>query len=526
MKKRFISIILPIILSLALTFPAYGVSSLSNFETIRTYQDQFSDIQPNAWYYDNVCSVFEYGIMDGYATGIFSPSGNLTIAEILKLASMLHMRYFTGDSSFFESSPWYDAYVDYALENGIIQEKYVNPNAPATRSDFAQIIACAMPDEVLTPINRIVDGAIPDVLEYYSYGMAVYKLYRAGVLTGSDAVGTFYPSGTIRRAEAASIIMRIIKADLRQHVSLNNPLTAEQIYKLASPAVFFIEVFDKEEEAIKTGSGFFISESGLAVTNYHVIIGGDNAKVTLENDEIYEVIGVYDYDWKNDLALIQIDVDNVPYLEISDSSTLLTGATVYALGSPLGLMGSFSGGIISQSSRTIEGIEYIQLDAAISSGSSGGALLDTAGRVVGVTSATAVGGQSINLAMPINLIETLSQIAHVPLNQIIVETVYYDGHVHVPDFGAYFNIEVFETVDSFHSISYSYRLSDIEEVGDFDEIIGIYTHILEQNLFLHTSYLTSDGFEYEIYYNTHYDITLAIGQDIVRNRDCFTIKVS
>ena len=523
-RKRAISIVLAVCLALCLTLPALGVASLSNFEASRTYQNQFSDVSRSAWYYDGVRGAYEYGIMGGKSSNRFDPSGSVTIAETIKMAASLHKGYYTGSMDFEDGSPWYVPFVEYALENKIITEEYRNYNVAATRSDFALIIASALPDEAVTPINRVVNGAIPDVWEHYSYGQAVYKLYRAGVLTGSGSAGTFYPGRTLSRAEAATIVMRLIRPNDRQSVSLSNPLTPEQIYKLASPAVLYIEIYDSDGVAVKTGSGFFISSSGIAVTNYHVVIGGSSARITTDDGKQYDVAGIYDYNWKNDLALIKIDVNNVPYLECADSSKVLTGASVYTLGSPLGLDGTFSRGIISQALREIEGVEYIQLDAPISSGSSGGALLDSAGRVIGVTSATAVGAQNINLAMPINLIDELSRERHVPLTSILIKTAYYKDFFPAPDFGEFFGVSVFDSSSSRGGTSYSYRLRDIR--GDVDAIIDEYAHLVEQNLFVHTSNLTSEGVDYKLYYNSQYNVMLTLGIDTVRNQDCFTITVS
>jgi S1-C subfamily serine protease len=318
--------------------------------------------------------------------------------------------------------------------------------------------------------------------------------------------------------------MRILDADLRQPLFLAGSLTAEQIYALASPAVFFVEVFDKDGASVKSGSGFFISDSGLAATNYHVVTGAHSMKITTDDGDVLDVLGVYDYSWKNDLALIQIDIKNCPYLELADSSKILTGATIYTLGSPLGLYATFSRGIVSQAIREIDGVEFIQLDAPISSGSSGGALLDSSGRGIGITSATAVEGQNINLAMPINLINSLSRESYTPLKSILIETAYYANYFPAPDFGAFFGVKAFNTETRAASVTYSYLLSELK--GNADGIIGEYTHLVEQNLFVHTSYLTRDGVEYKVYYNAYHDVMLTLGKDKVKGRDCFTVMVS
>ena len=521
MKKRIISFTLVICLTLCMTFSALGAASLSNFTALRTYEDQFADVTQGDWFYEGVRYAYEYGIIDGTGDDTFTPNENLTIAQTIKFAAYLHKGYYTGAMGFTEGSPWYGVYVDYALENGIISDEYSNYNVAATRSDFVMIIAESLPEEALAPINRIADGAIPDVMEYYSYGYAVYTLYRAGVLTGMTGDGMFYPGLTLRRAEAATIITRILKPEMRQHFSLVNPLTAEQIYKMASPAVFYIEMFDSDGRLIKTGSGFFISQSGLAVTNYHVIFGGHAAKITMDNGEVCDVVGVYDYIGKLDMALIQVDVTGVPYLMCADSSAIQTGERVYALGSPLGLQGSFSAGIISQAVRSYEGIDYIQLDASISSGSSGGALLDATGRVIGVTSATFTSGQNLNLAMPINIINDLSSDSYVSLTDVINATEYYPGHFPVPDFGAYFGVDVYNTQSSWSGTTYSYLLSDIP--GDLEEIIDGYCYLLYQNMFTDLGTDEDTGNRYHL--NSEYYTIVQHGVDEVRGRECYTIII-
>ena len=524
MKKRIISIFLILCISILLSVPALGAMSLSNFEKIRTYNGQFTDVSASAWYYESVCNAYEYGLANGKSSSVFDPGGAITLAESMRFAAVLHKGYYTGSIEFEQGSPWYSPYVDYLRNNGVPVSAYRNLNANATRADFALIIASAVPDEALTPVNRIYDGAIPDVFESYSYGQAVYKLYRAGVMSGSDSTGTFFPGRTITRAEVAAIIMRVVNADSRVFLSLAAELTGEQIYRKASPAVFFIEIYDDADNRIKTGSGFFISESGIAITNYHVTIGASSAKVTLSDGRVMNVTGVYDYDWKKDAAIIQVEGRNFPYLDMADSSKLSTGATVYALGSPLGLQASFSRGIVSQSLREIEGANYIQLDAAISSGSSGGALLDTAGRVVGVTSATMLNAQNINLAVPINVFNEMSYTHHVPLRSMLIRTDYYDGFFPAPDFGAFFDVEPFDVDTSGNRVSYAYRINTLPR--GVETILDEYEHLIQQNLFVHVSNLTTGGNTFKVYYNSRYNVNITLGTDVIRGQNCVMVLVS
>jgi len=523
MNKRLISILIAALLSLNLVIPALGVASLSNFDRVRTYDDRFSDLSPGLWYYDSVRNAYEYGIMDGRSAGLFNPSGRLTIAESIKLAVCLHQDYYAGVADFSNGTPWYKPYVDYALSHDIITDKYKNYNAVATRSDFAVIITGAMPNEALTPINSIPDGAIPDVDEGYSYGKAVYRLYRAGILTGYEKNGAFYPGRSLSRAEAAAIIERIVDTDSRRTLALATPMTAEQIYKMASPCVFYIEIFDDSGILLKTGSGFFITESGVGVTNYHVLVGAVSAKITTDDGKVFDITGIYDYDWKRDIALVKIDGKGFNHLKIGDSQDIQTGETVYSLGSPLGMQSTFSKGIISQASRDVDGSDYIQIDAAISPGSSGGVLLDVFGRAIGITSASMVEAQNLNFAIPIATLTELSNVDHVPLASILIKAEYYKDYYPAPDFGAYFGIEVFFS-DPSGPRNFSYLLSELPD--DADAAIDEYLHIVEQNQFtLFSQREGEDGGKILMYHNSNTGVIMTLSRETINNNECFSISL-
>ncbi|SMC85779.1 S1C family serine protease [Papillibacter cinnamivorans] len=186
-------------------------------------------------------------------------------------------------------------------------------------------------------------------------------------------------------------------------------LSSEEIYTKCAPAVFRIVVYDAAGTALGTASGFFISSSGIAVTNYHVIDGAASALVYVPGKtEPYQVKGVYDYNTSTDLAVLQVDGDGFPYLETESTVEPQGGATVYAIGYPLGLNSTISQGIVSNPDQTVDGKEYIQTTAPISAGSSGGALINAYGRVIGVTSGTISDGQNLNFAVPAANLGTLS----------------------------------------------------------------------------------------------------------------------
>ena len=214
-----------LILASALNVVAYNVVGLSNFEQTQAYaEDVFSDVSSSAWYSNNVSSVYEYELMNGVGSNRFNPQGTITIAETFTTASRIHCIYFTGESLYVDSddvfSVWYEPYLIYSQDSNILATTYPDYTAVATRADFAKILAASIDPIDLQPINLVDDGAIPDVDMSSDYADAAYLLYRAGVLTGSDENGTFNPTSTISRAEAAAIITRIVDPSLRKTITL------------------------------------------------------------------------------------------------------------------------------------------------------------------------------------------------------------------------------------------------------------------------------------------------------------------
>jgi serine protease Do len=158
-----------------------------------------------------------------------------------------------------------------------------------------------------------------------------------------------------------------------------------------------------------TGSGFLIDEAGHILTNNHVIEGAQEIRVELADKREFEaqVVGA---DPATDLALLKIDAEDLHALEFGDSDTLEVGDWVLAIGNPFNLSRTVSVGIVSATGRANVGIvdyeNFIQTDAAINPGSSGGPLVDLDGRVVGINTALASrggGNNGIAFAVPVNM---------------------------------------------------------------------------------------------------------------------------
>jgi len=165
----------------------------------------------------------------------------------------------------------------------------------------------------------------------------------------------------------------------------------------------------REYKQSALGSGVIVHPGGYILTNNHVIKGADEIKVILSDKREFKgrVIGT---DPKTDLAVIKIDSDNLPVLELGDSDALRTGELVLAVGNPFGLNQTVTSGIVSATGRANVGIadyeDFIQTDAPINPGNSGGALVNIRGELIGINTAifsTTGGYQGIGFAIPSNM---------------------------------------------------------------------------------------------------------------------------
>ena len=195
-----------------------------HFERVTIYfQDQFTDVPANQWYTSSVAEAFELGLMVGDSKTTFNPYGDVTIAEAVTMAARIHSIYVQDNETFSQTGgEWYQVYLDYAYEKGIISRAYYNCDVTrkASRAQFAEIFSNSLPSEALAAVNDVADGAIPDVKMGDRYAEYIYTLYRAGILAGSDANGTFNPTTYITRAEAAAIVSRMAESDNRISVTL------------------------------------------------------------------------------------------------------------------------------------------------------------------------------------------------------------------------------------------------------------------------------------------------------------------
>ena len=189
-----------------------------------SYELPFVDVPEGEWYYESVYYAWDANLINGTSPTTFRPDNTLTVAEAIKLAAALHQLESDGKVTLKNGTAnWYDTYVAYAVKEGIIEAKYqsytqAQMNAPATRREFVHILHGAL-DEY-EAMNAISDNAIPDVKTGDAYADEIYDFYRAGILTGSNAQGTFHPESSIKRSEVAAILIRMYDESMRLEKTL------------------------------------------------------------------------------------------------------------------------------------------------------------------------------------------------------------------------------------------------------------------------------------------------------------------
>ena len=162
--------------------------------------------------------------ISGKTATTFVPGDNMTIAEAVKLAACMHQLYnqsFVDLANGVAPAKWYSTYMSYAVEKGIIaSDLSAKANENITRRDFVKIFHAALPEAEYVQTGSVKDDAIPDVKIADDGGKQIYGFYRAGILTGSDAAGTFKPESNIVRSEVAAILTRMFDKSTRKTIVL------------------------------------------------------------------------------------------------------------------------------------------------------------------------------------------------------------------------------------------------------------------------------------------------------------------
>jgi len=367
---------------------------------------------------------------------------------------------------------------------------------------------------------------------FISIGIAVVGIVVAIIIAASGRSGSNSPAP--EPPKEVDVVIVTPTPDTSPVV-----LTPAQIYENNLHSVFQIFYFI-DEYYVAWGSGFFISESGVAVTNHHVLDGTNNAIVILEDGSEYDITGYYSYDIDNDIAVIQVDGGGRRFqpVTIGNPDTLSVGDRVYAIGGPGGDPLTLTEGIISRFAHepisyhiyTIAGM--LQSTAFIYGGNSGGPLFNDKGHVIGINSAGMLERESTQWAVPVDRVEVPTAGATIHSLPIGTRTqTHFTGEIFgferypdIPDFlsvsnnaylllsGTAFDLD-FDLVidldeDGFYSFEYAYLFDLPEEhfVTDTD----LYDDVLQDHGFIFQDVIVDEELEevYVFLYNPRTNMSL------------------
>ncbi|HLM69056.1 MAG TPA: trypsin-like peptidase domain-containing protein, partial [Longimicrobium sp.] len=202
-------------------------------------------------------------------------------------------------------------------------------------------------------------------------------------------------------------------AGLAPSAARGQDLTPREIAAAAQRATVQIRALDARGGVGGMGSGFFVSPDGTIVTNFHVIEDAHALQVETFDGEVYDNVYYVTSDPRRDVAVLKVPVEGAVNLRMGSDTAAVVGAEVFAMGNPLGQTATFSDGLVS-ATRTVEGVSMIQISAPISSGSSGGPVMDARGEVIGVATMVLAGGQNLNYAVPVRYVRPLLEMGDPP----------------------------------------------------------------------------------------------------------------
>jgi S1-C subfamily serine protease len=308
--------------------------------------------------------------------------------------------------------PYAPSYQQGPFESVAVLENPTDTHAPAEQDTSPLPLIPHRPKSSLPPQNRQGRGG---AILLFTLVLAI--IFAVGLFAGLEYAGstgsTSSTSSTTTTSKAA--------ATTSNSSSSVSTIEAQQEAAIAKiePAVVELEVITAQGEQI--GSGVIIDTKGDIVTNYHIINGEDSITAVLYNGskEQAQSVGTNTSD---DLAVVRIQpYSNMTVAQIGDSSKLVVGQEVLAIGNPLGITETATKGIVSALNRSVTEStgttisNAIQTDAAVNPGNSGGALVNLQGQLIGIPTLTAVNTETnttangVSFAIPSNLVQTVVQ---------------------------------------------------------------------------------------------------------------------
>lgn len=385
---------------------------------ISTYADT------KIYYNDYAVKLSEIGVFKGTGTGFELEREPTRLEGLIMLVRLIGketaaIQLNNEVCAFTDVPDWGRGYVNYAYKNGLAKGIGNNLFGAQDKIDGKSYVTFLLRSLGYSDNDQVKDFNWSNSIEYAkSIGCLDEDLYFKMVsntfirdyvakssyntllqpIKGSSStlMEKLVSSGAMTQAQAESL-SAVAANTTNTPTSKDAVLSSVEIGKLSDAVVLISATgYDGSEW---TGSGFYTTQDGNLVTNYHVIDGAKTLTITENDGQVYSgSVKVIGYDANKDIAVLDIEKTVKLYLKAGNSDTIALGEEIYTIGSPLGLKNTISNGIVS--ALRDDGI--IQISAPISHGSSGGVLLSNKGLVIGITFAGIEAGENLGFAIPIN----------------------------------------------------------------------------------------------------------------------------
>jgi S1-C subfamily serine protease len=331
----------------------------------------------------------------GLLAMVESEGGPLTVGDLLKGKTM------EGSGPVVHSRPL-DVDMDLDMEPDAEQSSAQEaPSADTEKASPPKRSLYRPPRQVSTPATNI-----PPII--LGFGLAALSAFFLPILCALAALGVsaflasrkaVFPAAAIA-AFTLLVLVGTNFAWISDRMGLagsGRELELTELHAGTKPAVVQVVLLDDSGEQVGVGSGFFIAPD-IVVTNFHVIADADNLVFVFDDQTTAGCSEILGLDPERDLAVLRSDTSGRSVLKL-EMGTVHEGERVAVIGSPLGLGGTLSEGIVAAVREDDAGVEFVQMSAAISPGSSGSPVVNRFGRVVGVATMFHTGGQSLNFAV-------------------------------------------------------------------------------------------------------------------------------
>lgn len=464
MKKRLLSLFLCLVMTLSLC----SVTALAAEERDFTLEEGLA------------ADLKALGLYNGVSATDFDLDGTLDrVGTVVMLVRLLGEEQTAMQAAlphpFTDIPVWADAHIGYAVEHGLANGGGTNQfgTSRAEAYTYLTLVLRALGYSDAPGGDFTWNDPFPLALEV---GILPEQVDTVNFLRADVVLISYAALGAQLKDSQQTLAEKLIDSGVFSRARFEScydpnalssaELTAQEIAARCSSAVGLVETWSFNGEARGQGSAFFITSDGLAVTNFHVVENTQDIVLTMPDGTVYDAVTIIDYDYANDVALLKVDAANLPYLIAGDSANVKQGQTIYTIGNPLGLTDTMSTGIVSAPSRDVDGVSYIQISAPIAQGSSGGALLDQYGRVIGITSAGFDSAADLNLAIPMDAVRALEVDSTEDL--VLFGDDLYPGFETVPDFGICSGVELTSSYNNLLGQTYEYNVWDFYELHGRD----------------------------------------------------------